>query len=355
MQLTCNYSSLVNDLGYHLFGLRPTSVDLFADNVILTTSPQGQDILRCIAKGLQFVYGAYRWSFLRPVVSITTLPAYSTGAITVDSAGNVLLNGGVPPTDGGFPSYAASSGGSMNITGVGTFAVQSRSSATALVLANFTGNAVTAPASASYSLVFASNYALPVDGKGNYIDTLEGALTYPGNDSHCRETLTRVSEFEVRRLLAHSTLPHRPRVYAETTGPFDATTGSTRFVTFFPPPDVAVTLTAVGVLVPVGIDATNQYPLGGAALAPCIQESCLAAAEREIEQKDARSPDAVHNAALPAALALAIQRDKEYAAPDSLGVDHGQGDGEGYGGHPRNTSIYWNGSANSPGGYTGWL
>jgi hypothetical protein len=109
-------------------------------------------------------------------------------------------------------------------------------------------------------------------------------------------------------------------------------------------------LTAVGTLRPQMIDATNKYPLGIEVLAPCLTESCLAAAERDIEQKDANHPDAVHNRALAPLLAMAIQRDKEYSSPESLGVDHGN---EEVCQHPhhRNGSIYWD----AGGGYTGYI
>lgn len=332
--LACNYASLVNDVGLGAFGLRPTTTDVITESV--ASSAQTSDILRAIAKGLAFVYNAYRWSFLRPLVSITTYPPYSTGTITVDVSGNVT---GVLTV---FPAYSASAGGWLNIPSVGAFAVATYTSGTALVLTGYSAAAVTT--ASPFTLSF-DRYPLPAG-----VDSLEGRLTYPQGSYGPREHLSKVSEVDIRQLLARNNLPGRPRMYAETTSTFDPTTGSSRFVTLYPVPDGQYLLTAVGTLRPLMIDATNKYPLGVEVLAAVLTESCLAAAERDIEQKDAGHPDAVHNRALGPLLAMAIQTDKERSAPDTLGVDHGHG-GDEYDLRPRNTRIHWD----AGGGFTGYL
>jgi len=332
--MICSYSSLVNAVGFQLYGLQKISADVITDGV--ASASQTEKILRSIDKGLQFIYAAHRWSFLRPLVSITTYAAYSTGTITVDVSGNVT------GTDTVFPSYSASANGWMNIPSVGSFAVATYTSGTALVLDSYTGSAITT--ASSYSLWF-NTYSLPVDANGNYIETIEGTLSYPSDSAVREKKISKVPELDIRQMLARSSQPGDPRVYALTTGAFDPTTGSTRCVSFYPPPESAVTLTGGGVLVPIKLDGTNQYPLGGSVLAGCIEEACLAAAERDLDDAEG-----VHNRALVPLLALAIQRDKEYASPDTLGIDHGQ--------EPcdelvprRSTSIYWN----AGGGYEGYL
>ena len=263
-QLTCDYHSLVNEVGQHLYGLRPTAIDVIADGV--ASAGQASDILRCIAKGLQFVYSSYRWSFLRPRVAITTVASTNT-------------------------------------------------------------------------------YAMPAG-----VDSLEGTFTYPQGIDYPVEPLFKIPEMAIRRMLANNSTPGKPKYYAEVTATFDPTTGSTRSVTFFPIPDAAYVLTAIGTLRPSMVDASNKYPLGVEVLAPCIVESCLAVAERDFDQKDANAPDAVHNRALTPLLQMAIQRDKEYASPDSLGVDDGDEGSELY--RPRQTgSIAWN----AGGGFNGTL
>jgi len=333
--LSCDYASLVNEVGFHLFGLRPKTADVITDAV--ASANQATDILRSIAKGLQFIYSAHRWSFLRPLVTVTTHPAYHTGTITVDADGNVT------GTDTVFPDYSASASGWLTIPSVGSFAVKTYTSGTELVLTDYTGGAVTS--ASTFTLGF-NTYPLPAG-----VDSLEGRLTFAQGIDCPSRPLTRVPEVDIRRLLSQSNTPGRPGMYAETTQTFDATAGSTRFVTFWPVPDLEYILTAVGTLRPSMITSTNKYPLGIEVLAPCISESCLASAERNVQGKDAGHQDAVHNRALAPLLAMAIQRDKEYSSPESLGVDHGQ-DSVSLGPERfRSGQIYWAGGCD----YEGYL
>ena len=327
-QLICDYATLVDDVGYHLFGLRAADAP---------SAPQLEDIERCIAKGLQFIYSSYRWSFLRSLVSITTYASYNTGMITVDATGHVVSD----PLSAAivFPTWSVTAGGWLTIPSVGAFAISARTGATTLNLANCAITAIVVPT--TYTIGF-NTYPMLTGVTGGIVDSLEGPLTYPQQSDRERESLTRIPEVEIRKMMARSNAPGKPRFYAETTTAFDPTTGSTSFVSLYPVPDDSYTLTAIGTLRPSMIDSSNKYPLGIEVLAPCIMESCLAAAEREIEQKDASSPDAVHNRALAPLLAMAIQRDKEASTADSLGVDYGQ-EGPDYGRRSiRTGEIYWN-------------
>ncbi|MHC4705416.1 MAG: hypothetical protein ACYTFQ_33145 [Planctomycetota bacterium] len=87
--MVASYSSLLERVGHHLFGIRSGY-----------TSDQTTDIEECIKDGLHDVYTAHPWSFFRPVKEITTTAPYSTGTITVAS-------GVVTLTSGTFPSWAA--------------------------------------------------------------------------------------------------------------------------------------------------------------------------------------------------------------------------------------------------------
>ncbi len=337
-QLTCDYFSLFNEIAVDQFGIRQPDP---TQEAAVSSTVQKPDILRCISAGLQFVYSAYRWSFLRPIVSITTYPAYNTGTITVNSSGVVLGDGTI------FPAYAATAGGWLSIPSVGDYAVATRTGDTGLTLTGFpTASAFTS--ASTYSLGFDSYPMSTVSG--SLVDSLEGRLSYPQGSNWPKEYLDKILEFEIRRMLAQSSTPGRPRYYAETPATFDPTVGSTRFISFYPIPDAQYVLSARGNLRWPMIDATNKYPLGGEVLAPCIIESCLAAAERLIEKKDASRPDAVHNRALAPLLAMAIQMDKERGSPETLGVDHGQEGGEEFDREQGSSSIYWAGGG-IPDGY----
>lgn len=340
--LTYGYANLVNAVGLAFFGLRPTVTDVISDGI--ASAAQASDILKAIQDGLLFVYNSHRWSFLRPVVSFSTLPAYGTGTIKVDVSGNVTLTGGT------FPSYAASSFGQVQISASvpptfygGTWSVASYNSPTSLTLANYTGPALTT--GVAYNLIF-NHYAIATG-----CDTYEEELTELSSGWNHRRTLAKVDELEVRRRLQHDPTPRRPECYAVSTIQFDPTAGSARYVTFWPPPDIVRTFQVKAILRPTMLDSVNNQPIGIEILAPVFMESCLAAGERNIDQQDGTHSDAVHNRALQPLLALAIQRDKENAAPDTLGVDDGDGRYEHHGHRPyRQSSIWWNN-----GGYVGWL
>jgi hypothetical protein len=349
-QLTCSYATLVNDVAFAAFGLLPTSTDVITDGV--ATGNQPAQITRCIRKGLQWVYGSYRWSFLRPKIAFSTYPAYTTDTITVDADGNVTLNGGVTPADGGFPSYVASAGGLMIIqtavpptfySGSWLVAASPAPTGTTLKLTGYTG-----PVFATgipYTLAF-NVYPMPTG-----YDSFEGEITFPPAWNQRRRPIRRVDQIDIRRRLQNDAVPRKPEMYALFTEGFDPTAGSTRYFSFWPIPDQEYPLEVTGTWQPAMLDASNKYPLGGTVLASVITEACLAAAERDIDNIDGNDPRAVHSRQAMIELQAAVQRDKEYAAPDTLGVDKG---------HPRVTegvvhrrqteSTYW-----YNGGYTGWM
>jgi hypothetical protein len=430
--LTTSYASLVNRIGLEQFGLLYNgtpggngSADVVSNNQAnsQTTALIGQ----ALNDGLRQVYSAYRWSFLRPSISIATIAAYTTGTIFVDASGNVALAGGT------FPSYAASQGGQLWIqptpaylTG-GAFAVASYVDGAHLTLTSYTGPAVpgttqtgstgstnSAPGTTfsfgatlspaatigQYVIVYSGSgatvgvyqivggnlttnvvlatspgaslssvhWGLTNIGAGNAyalsfnvyplpagVDTLQGTFTYPPSPYQPAIPLERVNEVEIRRMLSCDNLPGRPLKYALTTsstvGASASVPASTRYASFWPIPGAAWTLTAVGVVREVGLDPVNfPYPIGDEVLAPVLTEACLAAAQLICDQIDASHPAGIHARKLPALLAAAVVRDKEYASPDSLGIEHG-GEGDEYHRWRHYPPINWN----AGGGYVGPL
>jgi hypothetical protein len=312
--LYCSYTSLVNLLALEM-GLHPgVGPDVITDGSADTV--QATDILRCIRDGLSAVYNAYEWSYFQPRVQFTTLPCYSTGTVTIDGSGNVTGIGTV------FPPYSASSSGWLQVGLAGAFPIKTYTSGTALVLDNWNGQAaITSPS--TYSIWF-NQYPMP-DG----IDSLKGPLEYaPSQWSGSRSELEKTTNLQIDRDLARYVQPGKPVKYCLDTATPDATVGSQRTIRLWPPPTSEFTLCGIGTVRPTMIDATHLYPIGVEVLGLAIQESCLAAWERNVERKDIRNPDAVHNAALPALLQQAIELDKRKAAPETLGVSGGS---EGYG------------------------
>jgi hypothetical protein len=394
------------------------------------TATQVLQTNRCIRDGMMSVYSAWRWSFLRPRITITTIAPYSTGTVTVNSSGFVTLNNGTAPSDGGFPSNAVTGSGMVYIpanstTGFvgGSWFVGTYTSATSITLSSYTAGAIpaasimlTAPVSGNYTLSWNGNTtgniasnapastiqtalnllagaAFTVSGTyPNFVITgdagnplavasgtavlavsgvpytlsfnlypvpsgtvkFDGDFTPPASYSNCPAALENVSEVEIRHRLAHNCTPHNPHCYALVTNLYAPTVNpaSTKSVTFYPIPNAVRTYTGIGRIVQTALDATNQYPLGGDVLAPVLLEAVLAAAERNLEQKDAEAEDAVHNRKFRELLALAIQQDKEESTPDTVGIDHGA---HCYDRFPARRRVHVETFWNAGGGYSGYL
>ena len=250
----------------------------------------------CIKDGLNLVYSAHEWSFLRPVKSITTNAPYSAGTITIAS-------GVVSLVSGSWPSWLATS--SMLNIGGKSYAI---SSVLPLTIASPPADIATATAC---TLVPTNYYDLPAA-----YDSIEGPFTYPVGQGWERRQVNVIREVEIRKMMSRSIAPAPPRYAAEVTADFDPATspGSLRQITFYPVPDASYVLSATMTLRPTMLDATNKYPLGAEVLAPVIVESVLSAAEINIDQ----SPGP-HTEKFTAMLQLAVQRDKERSTPESLG------------------------------------
>lgn len=268
----------------------------------------------CIRDGLNTVYQAWRWSFMRPTVSITTNAPYNIGTV-------VVVNGVVTLTGGTFPSWLATTS-TIVILGV-SYAVGSLGP---LTLVN-TGYSTPGTAGVPYNLVPTNIYALPSgvtiapSTVAASFDSIEGPFTFAAgqNCGYGRVTLAR--EVDLRRMMERDITPGIPRYAATVTSPFDPSVapGSLRNVMFFPYPDQAYVLSAIMTLRPTMLDATNCYPLGAEVLAPVLLESVLAAAERNLEDIEG-----AHCKQFMMMLQEAVQRDKEYSTPDNLGssIDH---------------------------------
>jgi hypothetical protein len=189
-------------------------------------------------------------------------------------------------------------------------------------------------------------------------DQFEGELTEPPGVNFRAHPLVRNDEYMIRKKLAYDNIPYHPREYGLVTGPFDPTGSSTpsgnapsfRYLCFYPIPDIAYTFSGIATIRPTMVDDTNLYPLGAEVLAPVLLESVLAAWERNFIEDDG-----VHNDQFKVMLAMAIQRDREYSTPETVGIDVGGENKHMDSGnwHRRSGAILWEGStiAGGPSGY----
>jgi hypothetical protein len=147
-------------------------------------------------------------------------------------------------------------------------------------------------------------------------DAVEGPFTYPSGMGYYYNRVQVIREVDLRHRMSIDNTPSAPLLAAPVTPTFDPTTepGSLHQVRFYPQPDAVYVLSAIMTARPLMLDATNKYPLGAEVLAPVILQSVLATAERNLEDTAG-----IHNQQFMVLLAAAIQRDREYSTPDSLG------------------------------------
>jgi hypothetical protein len=218
--MAISYSDLKERVGRHLFGIR---TGFSADQL--------DDINDCIKDGLLAVYGAYQWSFLRPLETIVTAADDSTYELAADC------------------------------------------------------------------------------------DSIEGGvLTFAAEEGEGYPPVQVVAEVEVRRRRQECDDTGVPRLAALLTDVFDPEAGSSKSIVLYPTPDGIYNLTVPMRLRPTMIDDNHPYPIGGEVMSAVILESCLAAAERNYDEKPG-----IHNEMFARLLEQTIDADKSDTTPRQLG------------------------------------
>jgi hypothetical protein len=240
---------------------------------------------------------SYPWSFLRPSATLATIAPYSTGTIT-GVAGVITLAGGT------FPTNTVTALAELVVAGV-AYAIASRDSGTQITLVD---TSVTIAGGTSYSIVY-SLYDLPAAFGG-----LEGTMTYrPGaNTSGGHVEQVSAGELDRRRQASYATgKPTRLSVEAKT---FDPTAGQAWRARLLPAPDAVYQLFYRYNVIPVALDGTNLYPVGGPIHAETLLESCLAVAEQRMDDNAS-----LHTQKFMERLGVSIELDRLMGARDYLG------------------------------------
>lgn len=292
--MVASYSSLLERVGHYLFGIRTGY-----------SSDQTDDIEECIKDGLRDVYAAHDWSFFKPIKDISTTAPYATGTITI-AAGVVTLTGGT------WPSSAADG---ILKSGDNYYSVASRGSNSQITLDD---TSVTDASAGSYQLAF-PEVALDDDFEAIANDS---DLTYYPDQNMLYPPVRQRHDQALRTAQQNNPYFDRPIYYSVRTVEFEPTVGSRKRLAFYPTPDAAYLLRVPMILRPTMIDVTNQYPVGGETLAQVITEACLAAAERNFDEREGR-----HTKRFMELLPQAIAADLEKSAPTSLGPDCPKGEG----------------------------
>lgn len=300
--MTVSYNNLLERVGRFLFGQR----SVYSDS-------ETADIEDCIRDGLQVVYAAHDWSFFKPIQDIATTAPYTTGTITVVDGVVTLAGAGAT-----FPSWAADG---LLKADDGYYSVATRDSNTQVTLDDTT---LDLAAGTTYEL---ARPEIPMDAAFEAVSG-DSDLTYYPDQNELYPPVRMRHDVAIRTWQQNDPYFDRPIYYSVRTVEFDPTVGSRKVLAFYPAPDAAYVLRVPMILRPTMIDATNQYPVGGETLAAVITQSCLAAAEHNLDDGEG-----IHKKRFLELLPLAIRADQEKSSPTSLGPDGSRSERSGVSGY----------------------
>lgn len=226
----------------------------------------------------------YEWTWLKPTTTIDLNVPYATGTLTIASGVCTIASGTAP-------SWTDQA--QLTISG-GIYSVASRDSDTQFTLND---TSVTAAAGTSYSLTRVT-YDLPND-----FNRLVGLIHY-APDKYLK-SIQLISVSRLLQLRAARTYSARPMYAATRYKTSTGQIGQRSEILFYPDNDEANTLTYQYEAYSGKLSSSYPYPLGGSHLAELYIESCLAVAERRVNNEVS-----FHNDQFTRLLIDAIKRDK---------------------------------------------
>lgn len=161
------------------------------------------------------------------------------------------------------------------------------------------------------------DYTLPVTFGG-----IDGEFTYAADISRC--PITIVGENRIRELRQSTLSNGLPRWAAIRPLTSAGTAAQTFQLMLAPTPDAIYTLSYRYFAVQLKLTATVLYPMGGAAHAETIMESCLAVTEQRLEDGTG-----LHQRAWMSRLAASVAHDRRLNTPERFGYNADRSDGYG--------------------------
>lgn len=246
----------------------------------------------------------HQWSFLKPIASIVLWPTMSETCqvTTVTASGDTVTS---DDTDN-LLFYTTMVGKSI--------VAEDDSSYTISAVASEGASACTVSTDASadddteFTITADGDYRLPDD-----FAQLEGSFRFDNGSGLCQMTLVGEAHIRKRRSDCESTgIPQLVAVQPLTS---DNSTGQRFQICVWPTPSTAYTLTyRYSILPDALVNASNEYPYGGAMHFETIKESCLAAAEAAVMENQG-----IHKALFMERLATSISADLQLNMPDRIG------------------------------------
>jgi hypothetical protein len=275
------------------------------------TAAQVATIDRIIQEGLRKFYyplnpitkETHKWSFLEFPLTISTIASYSTG--TVSSSGAVVtLTGGV------FPTWAATNG-TITVNNI-IYNITSRDGNTQITLTETPSVAFNGD---TFVLEHDGNYTLD----DNFGSMSSQILTFESDYSYAPVRI--ISEVEIRKMRQVNNSRLAPRFAAIRAKTSTGATGQRFEIIFYPIPDAAYVLSGMYDVYVNKIDrVTYPYPLGGMKHSDTIKASCLAVADKVLN--DAIGVNAEDFERL---LAISISQD-QLTEPDYYGHNNDNSD-----------------------------
>lgn len=153
-------------------------------------------------------------------------------------------------------------------------------------------------------------------------DGLVGAMAV--NEAGLYVPIQPTGEGRIRMWRSQRDITGRPKFVAIRPKAYTGATESQRFeALIWPEPDASYTLDYRYNVLQNALTSDNPYPLGGAAHAQTLRESCLACAEMEKDEE----PDGPHQRAWRRRLAASIKHDQRTMAPTFFGYNADNSDG----------------------------
>jgi len=252
----------------------------------------------------------HQWTFLRP---ISTLTIWSDAAVDEDVTvdGGDYANGSTPITASEASFYPSMIGRSIVITDVGTFTINGYTSSTVIsVLGDASG-----ASGATFSIASGGLFRLP-DAFG-YMD---GRFVFHKDENRASPIAVTSAGFILQR--RRSALGTGTPAFAAILPAASDGSGGQRWEAWFDrDPSEELVLQYRYYVHKDALSTNNPYPLGGAAHAETIIESCLSIAE----QRQDDGGRGLHAAKFKERLAASIAFDQRLAVVENL--DLGAGDG----------------------------
>jgi hypothetical protein len=290
----------------------------------------GNDVDDCIESGERNFYQPFNghiWSFLNQVTTIALTAPYTTGTIGIVN-GVVTLS-----VAGTWPSWAAT--GYLHVDG-STYAVSTRDGNNQLTLED---TSVDVDALSTYELR-RLQYTM-VDGFGGFTDpylsfSVDYQMWYPVKLTGPEQILA------MRQTDAYGS-ENQPLFAAVTASPLTMGTAGQRWALMvYPAATEAGVISGKYYVLPSTISDNTYYPFGGQPHAETLIQSCLAAAERLMN--DERG---IHQAQFQERLLASVKLDKDLTTPKLFGYN---GDKSGWqppigNSHARSQYITYNDTA----------